>query len=142
MHIHNSWCKAHWQQRQDFNVCWFCAQSTDKRKHICKYSGQERNLRSYNIYFKKWYQIQPYIFVPIWRAFSKYQTALPFSSQNNDKSFQLSGFFLNLFSTICFIYTKYRQKLYRNAEPKTWYWKQGLKMKNLLLKIISKIHNY
>lgn len=44
------------------------------------------------IYFKKWYQIQPYIFMPIWRAFSKYQTALPFSSQNNDKAFQLSIF--------------------------------------------------
>lgn len=53
----------------------------------------ERNIRSYNhIYLKKWYQIQPYIFMPIWRAFSKYRTVLPFSSQNNDKAFQLSLF--------------------------------------------------
>lgn len=28
--------------------------------------------------------------MPIWRAFSKYRTVLPFSSQNNDKAFQLS----------------------------------------------------
>lgn len=30
--------------------------------------------------------------MPIWRAFSKYRTVLPFSSQNNDKAFQLSLF--------------------------------------------------